>query len=95
MDCKSVRFSRHAMERIFQRSIPPDAILECIRTAEVIASYPDDMPYPSMLLLGVVDGLPVHVLVARDGENGNCHVATVYRPDPELWNSDCKTRRQP
>lgn len=94
MDCKSVRYSRHAIERMFQRGIPPDAILECIRTGEVIDSYPDDKPYPSALLLAVCDGLPVHVLVARESETGNCHVVTVYRPDPELWSSDFKTRRQ-
>ena len=32
MDCKSVRYSRHAIERMFQRSIPPDEILECIHS---------------------------------------------------------------
>ena len=95
MDCKSVRYSRHAIERIFQRAIPPDAILECIQSGEVIASYFDDAPYPSVLLLGFADGLPVHVLVAQESAGGGCHVVTVYRPDQELWNRDFKTRRQP
>ena len=95
MNCESVRYSRHAFERMFQRGIPPDAILECIRFGEVIASYPEDAPYPSTLLLGFAGGLPVHVLVARESGTGRCHVVTVYRPDPELWSSDFKTRRQP
>jgi|GEM_PF-7113110 hypothetical protein len=43
---------------------------------------------------GSPNGLPVHVLVARESGTGNCHVVTVYRPDPALWSSDFKTRRQ-
>ena len=94
MDCGSVSFSRHAIERMFQRSVSPDEILQCIRSGEVIANYPDDSPYPSALLLGFAQGAPLHVLVARD-ETGNCYVVTVYHPDPELWGSDFKTRREP
>jgi hypothetical protein len=95
MDCHSIHFSRHAIERMFQRSIPPDGIFECIRSGEVIANYADDVPYPSALLLGFAQGAPLHVLVARHDETGNCYVVTVYRPDPELWGSDFKTRREP
>jgi hypothetical protein len=95
MDCHSIHFSRHAIERMFQRSIPPDGIFECIRSGEVIANYADDSPYPSTLLLGFALGTPLHVLVARDDETGNCYVVTVYHPDPELWGSDFKTRREP
>jgi hypothetical protein len=49
----------------------------------------------SALLLGFTHGAPLHVLVARDDDRGNCYVVTVYRPDPELWGSDFKTRRKP
>ena len=93
MDCKSVRYSRHAIERMFQRSIRPDDVLACIRSGEAIANYPDDSPYPSALLLGFVQDWPLHVLVAREPETGNCYVVTAYRPDPELWGSDFRTRR--
>ena len=50
--------------------------------------------YPSTLLLGFTQRVPLHVLVARDDEMGNCYVVTVYHPDPELWGSDFKTRRE-
>jgi hypothetical protein len=95
VECNSVHFSRHAIERMFQRSIPPDEIFECIRSGEVIANYPDDSPYPSALLLGFTHGAPLHVLVARDDKTENCYVVTAYRPDPELWGTDFKTRREP
>jgi hypothetical protein len=38
---------------------------------------------------------PLHALVARHHETGNCYVVTAYRPDPELWGTDFKTRREP
>ena len=94
MDCRNVYFSRHALERMFQRSVPPDEVIECIRSGEVIAHYPDDLPCPSALLLRFQQGLPLHVLVARQQKTGDCYVVTVYRPDPELWGVDFKTRRE-
>ena len=45
VECNSVHFSRHAIERMFQRSIPPDEIFECIQSGEIIANYPDDSLY--------------------------------------------------
>lgn len=70
------------------------AIAAVLRVGEVIADYPEDAPFPSRLLLGFALGQPVHVVVARDPESGACFVVTVYRPDPQLWEQDHKTRRQ-
>ncbi len=94
MDCSSVHYSRHAIERMFQRGLSPATIAAVLQAGEVIASYPEDTPYPSQLLLGFVPEQPVHVVVARNPENGACFVVTVYRPDPQLWEEDYKTRRQ-
>lgn len=95
MDCSGFRFSRHAIERMFHRDITPDVAEHVIREGGMIASYPDDTPFPSMLVLGFDEGGPVHVLVARDATTRLCHVVTAYRPDPHVWNDDFKTRRQP
>ena len=54
MDCSSVHYSRHAIERIFQRGLSPAAIAAVLQAGEVIAGYPEDTPYPSQLLLGFV-----------------------------------------
>lgn len=93
MNCEYIRFSRHAIERMFKREIPPDVVKRVVVEGEVVADYPEDAPYPSVLMLGFQDGQPVHVVVARDGMSGICHVVTVYRPDPRLWMADFKTRR--
>lgn len=94
MDCEAIRFSRHAIERMFKREIPPDAVRRVVVQGEVVADYPEDIPYPSVLILGFQDGRPIHVVVARDAQSGICHIVTVYQPDPRLWMADFKTRRQ-
>lgn len=93
MECSAVRFTRHAFERLFARGITPDAVIRIINEGEAIASYPDDAPFPSALILGFENQEPVHVVVAKDPTTGICYVITVYRPDPNLWSENFKTRR--
>lgn len=94
MDCRVLRFSRHAFERMFQREISPETVARIIGKGKVIADYPDDKPYPSTLLLEFHENRPVHVVVALDSTPGDCHVVTVYRPDPELWDESFENRRE-
>jgi len=35
MDCKTLSYSRHAFERVFQRGISPDAVTHIIAEGEV------------------------------------------------------------
>lgn len=70
-------------------------MLRIIHEGEMIASYPDDTPFPSILILGFENRVPIHVVVAKKPGTGTCFVATAYRPDPDLWNNDFKMRRQP
>jgi hypothetical protein len=93
--CRDLRFSRHALERMFERGIAPDAVEQIVTGGKVIASYPDDRPYPSFLLMGAHDGHAVHVVVAWNALDGLCQVVTVYRPDPGLWNATFTSRKQP
>jgi hypothetical protein len=95
MDCSGFRYSRHAIERMFQRGITPEVVEGIVREGDVIASYPDDTPFPSTLILGFGQGQPVHVVAARDPATRLCHVITVYRPDRDGWSDDFRTRRQP
>jgi len=93
MKCSDIRFSRHAFERMFERAIAPAAVLRIIAEGEIIASYPDDSPWPSVLILGFEGGRPLHVVVAQEPQSGLCSVVTVYSPDPKLWSDDFRTRR--
>ncbi len=93
MDCLEVRFSGHAVMRMFERGLSKDQVLAIVKTGELIADYPDDSPYPSCLLLGYIDNKPVHVVIARDAVTGICFVVTAYQPNPQLWSANFKLRR--
>ncbi len=95
MKCAEIQMSRHAFRRMFERRISPEAVYHVVREGEIVQSYPEDEPYPSWLLLGFWEGQPVHVVVARDEVTGNCWVVTVYRPGPDRWAEDFKTRKEP
>jgi len=45
--------------------------------------------------LGFPEKTPLHVLVAKDDESGDCYVVTTYVPRRDIWNDDFKTRRAP
>jgi hypothetical protein len=93
--CRSLHFSRHALERLFQRGIPPEAVRALVERGEVIASYPDDKPYPSNLILGWFANKPVHAVIAQNAGTGECQVITVYQPDALLWDEMFKSRKKP
>ena len=76
---KRVLFSGHAVRRMFERGLNRDDVLGIVRSGEVIADYPDDAPYPSCLLLGLVRGRPVHVVLAHDSDSGTAIVVTTPR----------------
>ena len=93
MDCKKMLFSRHAMERMFEREISVNAVLMTAREGRIIESYTDDSPYPSFLVLGYSGDRPLHCVVAYNREIGECVVVTTYIPDPEKWDDDFRRRK--
>lgn len=93
MDCATILFSGHALRRMFERRLTRDDILSVLHNGEMIAEYRDDEPYPSCLLLGLTPNGPIHAVVARDAKTRRCFVVTAYRPNPEVWSNDFKTRR--
>jgi len=94
MECKEIRFSSHAIQKIFERELKKNMVIATIHKGEVIAEYPDDQPYPSFLMLAFFDGIPLHVVAAFNKKEKICYVITVYVPDKNLWQNDFKTRRK-
>jgi len=89
----SVFFTQHVIERCKQRGISPQQVKTSIDTGEIIKQYPDDKPYPSCLILGYPSvGKPLHVVVGANGETAK--IITAYFPDPNIWESDMKTRKE-
>jgi hypothetical protein len=94
LKCERVVFSGHAIQRMFQRSVGRDAVNVVVSGGETIADYPDDSPYPSRLLLGFVNGRPVHVIVAWDAGTGTCIIVTAYEPQSDQWEPGFRKRRE-
>ena len=43
MDCSEVKFSGHAVQRMFERDIPKVAIMAIINNGEIIQHYPSSV----------------------------------------------------
>ena len=79
---------------MLERQIGEAEVRRVIETGEIIASYGDDKPYPSRLILGWSAGRPRHVLVADNAVDQETVVITVYEPDPALWDRTFRRRRR-
>jgi hypothetical protein len=79
---------------MFNRGISEDDVRKVVVSGQVIEDYPTDFPYPSRLMLGFVDGLALHVVVAYNQPEEQTIVVTVYRPDPDRWSMDFRTRNK-
>ena len=93
MKCDKIRFTQHALRRMFERSIRPEDVRRVIEAGEVIEDYPDERPYPSALLLGNAGNRALHAVIAYDSTVGECYVVTVYVPDTSMWSDDYRRRR--
>ena len=81
--------------RVQGRFVARQTILDAVDSYEIVESYPDDRYLPSYLVLGDLAGDAVHILFATDVPSDNVRVITVYRPSPDEWEDDLKTRRTP
>lgn len=83
----------HAIERMFERDISETEVEDAVKNGIVIESYPDDRPYPSFLSLFDKGKTSLHVVYALDEEK-TAIIITVYRPDPSVWETDLRTRKE-
>jgi hypothetical protein len=50
--------------------------------------------FPSVLILGFTDDLPLHVVVALDTETPIAFIITVYEPKKDLFGPDFRKRKE-
>jgi hypothetical protein len=93
MNCDRLIFTGHAVQRMFERRIQKEQIRDLLQSGKVIAEYPNDVPFPSSLILGFLRDRPIHIVVAFDDLTKTCHIVTVYEPDPDQWSDDFRTRK--
>jgi hypothetical protein len=96
-DClrgRRILWTYHVNMRLAGRFIARGEILGAVDRFEIIESYPTDKYLPSYLLLAPPPGSVFHVLIAGDVDGNNVRIVTAYRPDPEEWEEDLRTRRK-
>jgi len=84
---------RHAFEQMYARKISEEDIEDIIRNGEIIESYPDDYPFPSILICGLSGSRLLHVVAAFNEDKDEIIVITSYEPDEEHFNSGTMRRK--
>ena len=88
------RVSAHALQRLTKRDILGSELADTIGAGEVIEDYPTYHAGPSVLVLQHDHRGPVHVLWGlATGTDAPAVIVTAYRPDPQHWLADNRTRR--
>jgi len=88
-----ILISHHARVRMFERNISTDDLIAIISTGEIIEDYPDDDPCPSVLILGLIDAVAYHTVIAVCTDH--IRVITVYIPEEDKWIEYRKRRGEP
>ncbi|MHB9026623.1 MAG: DUF4258 domain-containing protein [Armatimonadota bacterium] len=91
VDPTQLRFSTHALERMYALGIAIADTINALRDGELIEDYPDALRGACALVLGWISGSPVHI-VAAYGASGFTLVITAYSPDPTRWSEDFRVR---
>ncbi len=85
-------FTKHARQRMLDWDVSVGIIQRVIEHGEVIATYSDDEPYPSRLILGWDQRRPLHVVAADSTDGPETIIITVYEPNRFEWENDFRTR---
>ena len=89
---KNVVLTEHARQRLVERKISIQDILQAIMTGKIIKQYEDDKPLASCLLLGItINQRPIHLVLSHDDEF--IYLITAYYPNPIQWEADWETRK--
>jgi hypothetical protein len=88
-----IKYSSHAIKRMFERKIRISDVADILDQGEIIKEYPDDKPYPSFLIGGTVNGRLLHVVAAYDEVDNACYIITAYEPYVFLRNKDFNERK--
>jgi hypothetical protein len=90
-----VRWSQHATAELVNDDLTRADVEAALIFCEVVEEYPEwHRPLPDCLVLGsLLDGRPIHAVVALDEANDRIFMVTVYLPSIDRWHDDWRTRR--
>jgi hypothetical protein len=93
---RDTRFNitNHADEEMESDGIFEEQLFAAILGGEIIEDYPNDVPFPSCLILGFDEThRPIHSVVAYSADQALAIMVTTYVPDPGRW-IDFRIRRR-
>jgi hypothetical protein len=78
---------------VFECNVSTDELIAIISLGEIIEEYPDDEPCPSVLIMGFINAVAYHTVIAvcRD----HIRVITVYIPEQDKWIEYSRRRNEP
>lgn len=90
-----IQWSRHAITALIEDSLTRGQVEAALEQCVVIEDYPhENRPLPDCLILAfLVDGIPIHAVIALNMANERLFIVTVYIPSKERWKDDWKTRK--
>ncbi len=91
-----ILWSRHGITELVNEGWSRDLVEEALQRSKVIEDYPTvHRPLPDCLVLSwLTTGEPLHAVIAIDTVQDRLLVVTVYKPCPEEWENDWRTRRK-
>lgn len=93
IDDRQIEWKKHALSRMLERGISRSDVLSVILDGDIIEQYPDDNPYPSLLMYKYVSERPIHAVVAYNSDDRKAYVITAYEPSEDTFEDDFMTRR--
>ena len=90
---EKIRWTNHAVLRLFQRNISQEDVVSAILNGEIIEKYENDYPYPSCLVYGITINNKILHIVCGLKEN-ELWIITAYYPNDDKWNKNLKTRKE-
>ncbi len=88
-----ILISHHARIRMFERNVSTDNLISIISSGEIIEEYSDDEPCPSVLIMGFIDTVAYHTVIAICEDH--MRVITVYIPEQDKWIEYRRRRNEP
>ncbi len=90
-DSDKVLYSYHARKEMFEEEfgiITDGEVCEAVSRGEVLETYPDDTPYPSVLIFGTTNAKrPLHIVCAYNADDTQLIIITIYQPSPDKWDN--------